>query len=242
MRPEAPGAAPAGGRSAQADAALGRTIAVGVLVGGLGLLVLGTVGARLGFAVALPRPAGPWAWIAARATGVTALVALTLDVVAGLALSTGVLDRWLARARSLELHQLLGRATLGLTAGHALFLVLDPFIRYDLFDVAVPGASSYRPWAVAAGIVAAYGAVVVQLSFRWRARLGPRTWRRLHYLGFVVLLAALTHGLTAGTDTGSPAMRVLYAVLAATVAALVAVRVALALRARAHRLASMPHA
>lgn len=221
-------------------AGLGRTIGLGVVLGGLGLALLAAIGARLGVVAELARPSGPWVWSAARATGVTALVALTLDVVAGLALSTGALDRWLARGRSLELHQLLARATLGLTAGHALLLVLDPFIRYDLLDVMVPGVSAYRSWAVAAGIVAAYGAVVVQVSFGLRSRLGQRTWRRLHYLSFAVLLGALGHGLTAGTDTASLGMRVLYAVLAGLVAALVAVRVALALRDRASRVAAMP--
>ncbi|MBK9035388.1 MAG: ferric reductase-like transmembrane domain-containing protein [Myxococcales bacterium] len=212
-----------------------KTILLGLALGALALLALGAVGARLGVVVAPPRPDGPWAWVAARAAGVTALVALTLDALAGLVLSTGALDRWLARARSIELHQTLSRFALGLTAGHVLLLLADGYIRYDLFDALVPGVSSYRPWAVAAGIVAAYLAVVVHVSFGWRARLGTRTWRRLHYLSFAVLIGALGHGLAAGTDTGRPGLRALYVVLAGSVAALVAVRALTAIRARAAR-------
>ena len=67
-------------------------------------------------------------------------------------------------------------------------------------DAAVPGVSSYRPWAVAAGIGAAYLAVIIHVSFALRARIGARWWRRVHYGSFAVLVGALAHGITAGSD------------------------------------------
>lgn len=201
-----------------------KTFVPGLVIGAVLVLLVGAIGARLGVVAAPPRPDGPWMWVATRAAGVTALVALTLDVALGLALSTGVLDRSLARARSLELHRTLSATALALTAGHVLLLLADPFVRYDLLDAAVPGVSDYRPWAVAAGIGAAYLALVIHVSFELRARIGARWWRRLHYGSFVVLVGALAHGIAAGSDTGRTGMRALYVILASIVGALVAVR------------------
>lgn len=202
-----------------------RTLAIGVGLGLVALVVLGAVATRLGVLAPLPRPDGPWAWVATRAAGVTALVALWLDVMVGLAMSTGALDRLIARARSLELHQALGRMALGFTAGHVALLLLDGAVRFDALDVLVPGMADYRPVATGAGIVAAYLAVVVHVSFGLRGWLGPRTWRRLHGLAFVALVGALGHGLVAGSDTSAPAMRTFYTALAAGVAALSTVRI-----------------
>jgi|JI10StandDraft_1071094.scaffolds.fasta_scaffold476892_2 sulfoxide reductase heme-binding subunit YedZ len=202
-----------------------KTILPGLVVGTLLVLLLGAIGARLGLVAAPPRPDGPWMWVATRAAGVTALIALTLDVALGLALSTGALDAWLARSRTMELHRTLSATALALTAGHVLLLLADPFIRYDVLDAAVPGVSSYRPWAVAAGIGAAYLAVIIHVSFALRARIGARWWRRVHYGSFAVLVGALAHGITAGSDTGRTGMQMLYVILASVVGALVALRV-----------------
>lgn len=202
-----------------------KTMLAGLVAGTLLVLLLGAIGARLGVLAAPPRPDGPWMWVATRAAGVTALVALTLDVALGLVLSTGALDAWMARARSLELHRTLSATALALTAGHVLVLMLDPFIRYDALDVAVPGVSSYRPSAVAAGIGAAYLALVIHVSFGLRATIGARWWRRLHYASFAVLFGALAHGILAGGDTGRTGMQVFYGILAGAIAALIGLRV-----------------
>lgn len=203
-----------------------RSILTGVALG-LGVLVfLDAVAARAGAAALLvPRLDGPGAWLASRAAGITAYVALTLDVVLGLFVSTGAADRWLPRARSLELHRWLSGATLALVLLHALVLLLDSEAALDLVDLLVPLASSYRPIAVAAGIVGFAAALVVRESFGWRARLGPKTWRRLHALSFVAFALATAHGLAAGTDSGTAAMRALYVVSTAAVVLLAAARV-----------------
>ena len=220
-------------RAESARSPLAPGLGLGLLLGAAALLLLGAVAARLGLASAPPRPAGPWAWVTTRALGVTALIALALDVFLGLAMSTQRASRAVAamvpRGRLLELHQVLGRAALMLTAGHALLLLADPYIGYDALDVLVPGLSSYRPLAVAAGILAAYLALLVHRSFRWRARLGAKGWRRLHALSFVAFFAALGHGLFAGSDTASAGMRALYVALASITTALLALRLSEAL-------------
>ncbi len=178
-----------------------------------------------------PRPDGPWLWVASRAAGVTAFVALSLDTIFGLLVSTGAADRWVPRARSVEVHRWLSTASLSLTAAHAVALVGDRTVRFDALAVTVPFLSPYRPAAVALGTLAAWGAALVAASFALRGSLGARTWRRLHYLSFAVFAAALAHGVLAGTDASRPWMRAMYLGAGAAVAALVAYRVAAPVRA-----------
>src|SRR5581483_2026018 len=82
-------------------------------------------------------------------------------------------------------------------------------------------ASTYRPVAVALGILAAELMAVVYWSFSWRRRIGVRNWRRLHWLTYAVFAGATVHGLIAGSDTGRGWATALYvgavgAVVAAT--------------------------
>lgn len=215
------------------DESLRRSILVGLSLGAIGLLLLDAVAGRLGLDGGLgPDLPGGAAWSIARASGITAFLALSLDVIFGLFVSTGAADRLVPRASSVELHRWLSSAALSLTAAHLLALLVDPFVGYDVLDLLVPLASSYRPVAVGLGVLAAWGALVVHGSFAQRKRLGPKTWRRLHFVSFGVYAMALLHGVLAGTDTGQPGVLALYAASGSTVVVLVAIR----LRPRARTL------
>jgi predicted ferric reductase len=199
-----------------------RSIVLGVLVG-LGILALaGAILDRAGLAeVAMPRPGGPEPWILARASGFTAFIALSIDAVLGLLVSTRVLDRHVRRGALVELHRWVSPVAIALIAGHALLLLFDGFVRFDALDVAVPFVSSYRPVAVGLGVVAAYLVVLVHGSFALRARIGTKTWRRLHGLSFVAFVAAAAHVLLAGTDASRAWAIALVAVPVVAVIALV---------------------
>lgn len=208
-----------------------RPIGLGLLLGIALVAIADAAAARIGLVTgAIPTLAGPALWITSRAAGVTAFLAVTLDVLFGLFVSTGAVDRLLPRARVTEIHRWLSTVALALTATHALALLGDRFVRFDALAVALPFLSAYRPAAVALGVLAAWGALVVHLSFSLRRRMGTRAWRRLHYLSFAVFAAALTHGLVAGSDSRRPAMAALYASAAVLVALLTGVRVLMGIR------------
>lgn len=188
-----------------------RRLALGIAIGGLLLLVLDAIAVRAGIATgAIPKLAGTSLWVTSRAAGVTAFLALTLDVVFGLFVSTGAADRWIPRARSVDVHRWLSTVGLAMTGVHAFALLGDRFVRFDMLAVLVPFLSSYRAVAVALGVLAAYGAVLVHASFSWRKQLGAKTWRKLHYLSFFVFAAALVHGLFAGSDSSATGMQAMY--------------------------------
>ncbi len=201
-----------------------RPSVLGLLAGVVALVLLDAVAVRLGVAPGVIPDFGAPAWIASRAAGVAALVALTTDVVVGLSISTGLGDRWVARARSVELHRWLSAGTLSLVAFHALVLGADRFVRFDALDAAIPFLSAYRPAAVGLGALAAYGALLVHASFGWVRRIGGYAWRKLHYVSFAVFALALTHAWILSGDDGIA--RIVTLVSTAAVAALVVLRVA----------------
>jgi len=203
-----------------------RDVVRGVCLGLVALALGGALASRLGIAtVTVPRSTSTVPWLLSRASAVTAFVALSLDVIVGLLVSTGVARRVFAKGVGIELHGWLSPLALALTLAHGLLLLGDGYVRFDALDLIVPFASSYRPVAVGLGVLAAYVAVVVHASFALRKRIGPRTWRRLHYLSFVALTAAALHALLAGTDAASPLPLVICAVPLVIIVGLTAYRI-----------------
>ena len=146
----------------------------------------------------------PTFWILARATGLTAYVLLTLSLLAGLVVKSRPFGRALKAASVVDTHRFLTLLALGAIGLHGLALTLDQTVRIGLSSLLVPGLSGYRPLATGLGVVAAELAGLVIVSFPLRKRIGPRTWRRLHWATYGVFALATAHGLAAGTDSTQP--------------------------------------
>ena len=155
-------------------------------------------------------------WYATRILGFLAYGALTISVVYGLLLSTGLLDRIAHRVVSFTLHQDLSAIAIGLTALHGTVLALDTFVPQSVSQLIIPFSGPYRPEWVGIGQVTFYLLIVVYASFSVRRRIGQRAWRLLHYTTLLAFVGATAHGLMAGTD--SPAAWAYGAYLIATVA------------------------
>jgi sulfoxide reductase heme-binding subunit YedZ len=145
--------------------------------------------------------ADPTFWLLARASGLTAYALLTAAMVAGLVLKARPFGRSLRAASVTDVHRFLTLLSLGALALHGGALVLDRTLHMSLAGLVVPGASPYRPSAVALGVLAAELAAVIVGSFWLRRRIGARNWRRLHWATYLVFVAATAHGLLAGTDS-----------------------------------------
>jgi methionine sulfoxide reductase heme-binding subunit len=165
-------------------------------------------------------------WLAARASGIVALVLVTVAVGAGLAMAGRVPRRKRTVRALLGVHEHAALAGLAAIAVHAGALAADPWLRPGLTGVTVPLAIGYRPAATALGIVAAYAAALLGLSYYVGARIGPRTWRRLHRATVIAWALAVAHAVTAGTDATTPWLRGLLAVAVAPVVALLLWRTA----------------
>ena len=95
----------------------------------------------------------------------------------------------------------------------------------------VPGLIDHRPVATGIGVAVAELALLVHLSFRYRSKIGPKNWRRLHWGTYAVFLGGAAHGILSGTDTGALPAQMLYAGAVAAVAALTGWRAVTARRA-----------
>jgi predicted ferric reductase len=155
----------------------------------------------------------PIAWLVARAAGLVAFGLLTLSVWLGLAMST----RLLAPRRQkklLALHRTLAWTSLSMVGLHLGAILLDPVLHFGALAVLVPGAATWRPGAVALGVVAAWLSLALAASFNVRRWIGQKGWRRLHYATFGAFWLALGHALLVGTDLkgfGGPVTAILAA-------------------------------
>jgi len=78
-----------------------REVVRGVVVGVVVLALLGAIASRTGvIATDVPRPDGSGAWLLSRVTGMTAFIALSLDVIVGLLVSSRAGDRCARTRRS----------------------------------------------------------------------------------------------------------------------------------------------
>ena len=173
-----------------------------------------------------PDPTHQVWWLAARSAGVVALVLVTLSVGLGLAMAAGLL-RGPGRTKAMvSLHEQLAVCGLVAIALHAIALLGDAFLRPGLDGVLVPFVIDYRPAYTAAGIVAAYLAAALGLSFYARRRFGAKRWRSAHRATTLVYVLAVIHTLGAGTDAGALWLLLFALGSVAMMAALLALRVA----------------
>lgn len=147
-------------------------------------------------------------WYLARATGIMAWALATAAVLWGMALSTRALGPKPRAPWLLDLHRYLGGITVLFTLAHIGSLIADSYVQFDLVDVLVPMASSWKPLAVSFGVVALYLLLAVELTSLARRRLPKRLWRAIHLASYGVFVLVTVHFLAAGTDGATAAARV----------------------------------
>ncbi len=191
-------------------------------------ILFGTGVAHLGAALAATtaNQSNTVMWYLTRATAVSAYVALTVLVALGLLRSTarraGARLSWVVD----EVHQFLGLIFGVLVGAHLLTLLLDPYISFSLTNFLLPIDEPYSPLAVDVGVVALWTVLLVLGSSWLRRHLPYRSWRALHYLGFVTFGLVTLHGLVAGSDTDMLWMRAVYIGAGVIVGMLVLMRLA----------------
>jgi hypothetical protein len=142
-----------------------------------------------------------WWWLA-RATGIVAWCAVTASIVWGLTMSSKLVRRRKVPAWLLDLHRYLGTLTLVFVGVHLAALAADQYVGFGWRELFVPFAATWRPGAVAWGILASYVLVLVQVSSWCMKHLPRKVWHRIHLASFFVFVAGTVHGAMAGADRG----------------------------------------
>lgn len=154
-----------------------------------------------------PDPADYGWWLASRAAGITALLLVSLSVLLGLAMATKLLRGTVRPQTLVKLHEHLALSGLVAIAVHAITLLGDRWLRAAPTDLLIPFALDTEPLFTGLGVIAAYLAALLGLSFYVRRRIGTRRWRSLHRLTLLVYVLGVAHALGAGTDAATPWLR-----------------------------------
>ncbi|GAB4422443.1 MAG: hypothetical protein Kow0031_00210 [Anaerolineae bacterium] len=141
-------------------------------------------------------------WYMARAGGMVAYLLMWFSVVWGLLLSTKVAMKRIPPTLSYGIHEYTAILTVVFAALHAVVLLGDEYIEFNIFHLAIPFTAPYEPVWTGLGVIALYLTIAITASFYLRKQIGQKAWRALHYFTFVAYLLALVHGITAGSDSG----------------------------------------
>ena len=163
-------------------------------------------------------------WYTTRATGVVALVLLTISMVLGVLTSVRFARPKWPRFVTIGLHRNMSLLVVVFVVLHIVTTVTDPFASIHWSDVVVPFVSSYRPLWLGLGTVAFDLLVALTVTSLLRMRLSHRTWRLVHWSAYLCWPVAIVHGIGTGTDTPQAWVLAVTALCVAAVVAAVAWR------------------
>ena len=145
--------------------------------------------------------------LASRASGIVALVLISLSVGLGLAVAGRVSRDPKLRRAMIAVHEHAALAALIAIAVHGITLLGDRWLHPGPIGITVPFAMDHEPLYTGLGIVGGYLAAALGLSFYARKRIGTKRWRTLHRLTIAVYVLSVVHTLGSGSDASTPWMR-----------------------------------
>lgn len=143
-------------------------------------------------------------WYATRATGVVALLLLTITMALGIAGVSRLESRHWPRVITAGLHRNISLLVVAFVIVHVLTTVLDNFVSISIVSAVIPFSSGYRTFWLGLGAIAFDLILALVLTSLLRSRLSYRAWRGVHLLAYGSWPIALWHGLGTGTDSKLP--------------------------------------
>jgi len=180
-------------------------------------------------------------WYASRATGIVALLLLTVVLVLGVLVNRQGRLPGLPRFAVTDIHRNLSLLSVAFIAVHIGTAVLDTYVHIPLLSAVVPFTSGYERLWLGLGAISVDLMVAMIVTSLLRGRLNRILWRAVHLLAYASWPVAFAHSLGSSTDLQQGWLLVLAIACAAVVAAAVAFRLAHAARQvpRAGRVAAI---
>jgi predicted ferric reductase len=139
-------------------------------------------------------------WYASRATGVVALVLLTVVVLLGIMVSQRRRLPGLPRFATTSLHRSMSLLAVTFIAVHVVTAVADPYVTIGIAAAVIPFTSPYESLWLGLGAISLDMIVALIGTSLARARIGRRTWRAVHWLAYACWPVAVLHGVGSSTD------------------------------------------
>ena len=140
-------------------------------------------------------------WYLTRATGLVALVLLTLNMACGLLTSVRCQRQAWPRFVTIGLHRNIALLALAFTVLHIITTLADSFVPIKVQDVFIPFISAYRPLWLSLGAIAFDLMLALAITSLLRTRMSYWSWRLVHWSAYLCWPVAVLHGLGAGIDT-----------------------------------------
>ena len=157
-----------------------------------------------GMAISLLGTAPKAYWFLSRGSAIVSFILLWVSMALGIMITNKMAQIWPGGPRAFDLHQFASLLGMAFALFHALILLGDRYINFNLAQILVPFSSqNYRPVWVGLGQLSFYAWGIVNLSFYVRRKIGNRAWRLTHYAAYVSFSLALVHGIASGTDSSS---------------------------------------
>jgi methionine sulfoxide reductase heme-binding subunit len=139
-------------------------------------------------------------WYASRATGVVALLMLTLVMILGIVVNRQGHLPGLPRFAVTGLHRNLSLLSVAFVAAHVLTAVADTYVTIPLAAAVVPFSSPYERFWLGIGAISLDLMIAVIVTSLLRSYLGRAPWRAVHWLAYVLWPTALAHSIGSGAD------------------------------------------
>jgi predicted ferric reductase len=142
-------------------------------------------------------------WYASRATGVVALVLLTVVVLLGILVNRRGRLPGLPRFAGPSLHRSMSLLAVAFIAVHVATAIADPYVTIGIAAVLIPFTSPYEPLWLGLGAISLDMIIALVATSLARARIGRKTWRAVHWLAYACWPVALVHSVGSSTDMRS---------------------------------------
>ena len=169
-------------------------------------------------------------WYASRATGIVALLLLTVVLVLGILVNRQGRLPGLPRFAVTDIHRNLSLLSVAFIAVHIGTAVLDTYVHIPLLSAVVPFTSGYERLWLGLGAISVDLMVAMIVTSLLRGRLNRVVWRAIHLLAYASWPVAFAHSLGSSTDLQQGWLLGLAIGCAAITAAAVAWRLAHAAR------------
>lgn len=148
--------------------------------------------------------AGLALWSAVSASGLFAIVLLSLGTATGLRVRAGRNLPGLGRDETVRIHRhLTGLGSIGLLA-HVILAILDSYAGLELINVLVPLTAHEAPIAYGMGSLALWALAAIVGTSLLRRWLPVRLWRAVHLASYVAWALGVGHAILAPSTTGTP--------------------------------------
>jgi methionine sulfoxide reductase heme-binding subunit len=174
-------------------------------------------------------------WIVSRSSAMVAFVLVTISVFLGLTMAGKPLREPQFTKTMRALHEQTALAALVAIGVHVVAVLADPWLKPGVAGVAIPFVLGLNRFWNGIGVIAAYLAFLLGLSFYLRRYIGAKRWRMAHRATIAVYVLGLFHALGAGSDTGSLIFLVFAAATAVPIAILFVYRLGAGRRAGERR-------